>query len=82
MLRSGIPPERVSVIPNAVDAIRFQPDLSRRQAGGRITVGVTARLAYRKGMHLLASVIPMACKRQGSATGSCDWPRHCMTECV
>ena len=53
-----MPPQRVSVIPNMVDArLRFVPI---RQSGvyaldgskaepGRITVAVTARLAYRKG---------------------------------
>jgi len=111
VLRSAVPPERVSVIPNAVDAVRFTPDLSkrspppppppprkpprgdprgargsgqatpstssrRRESGGdvgvggvgggklgRVTVAVTARLAYRKGIHLLVGVIPLACAR-------------------
>lgn len=71
VLRSGVPPRRVSVIPNAVDAYRFVPDSAKRglrmdgraAAPGRITVAVTARLAYRKGVHLLAGVIPAACKK-------------------
>jgi phosphatidylinositol glycan class A protein len=60
VLRSGAPPRRVSVIPNAVEAARFLPDVTKR-AAGRVTVAVTARLAYRKGVHLLAAVIPRAC---------------------
>lgn len=71
VLRSGVPPQRVSVIPNAVDAVRFVPDPTKRGLRmdgskaefGRITVAVTARLAYRKGVHLLAGVIPLACER-------------------
>ena len=58
----GLAPDRVSVIPNAVDAARFRPDLSKRTKG-RITVVVTSRLMYRKGVHLLAGVIPFACAR-------------------
>jgi phosphatidylinositol glycan class A protein len=49
VLRSAVPPQRVSVIPNAVDAARFCPDKSKRPRDGRVTVAVTARLAYRKG---------------------------------
>ena len=61
VLRSGAPPQRVSVVPNAVDAARFTPDVSMRCQNGRVVVAVTARLAYRKGVHLLAGVIPAAC---------------------
>jgi len=70
VLRSGIHPERVSVIPNAVDAARFRPSIlsasltSEKDASNeRVVVAVTARLAYRKGVHLLAAVIPLACER-------------------
>ena len=58
----GLAPERVSVIPNAVDSARFVPDPSKR-AKGRITVVVTSRLMYRKGVHLLAGLIPLACTK-------------------
>ena len=58
----GLAPERVSVIPNAVDAKRFNPDVSRRKEG-RVTVVITSRLMYRKGVHLLAGVIPLACAK-------------------
>ena len=70
VLRSGTPPLRVSVVPNAVDGVRFTPDSTRRPGRGgrpgprdRTVVAVTARLAYRKGIHLLAAVIPLACAR-------------------
>lgn len=108
VLRAAVPPRRVSVIPNAVDTVRFIPDVSKRPSpspkkqeqqqqqnqqqqqraqtlehrlrrrhegaqapsegggagsAGRVTVAVTARLAYRKGVHLLAGVIPLACAR-------------------
>ncbi|KAH9524800.1 hypothetical protein Btru_027857 [Bulinus truncatus] len=50
-------PSLVSVIPNAVDPTVFLPDPSKRQAG-KITVVVISRLVYRKGIDLLAGVIP------------------------
>lgn len=58
----GLAPERVSVIPNAVDSLMFTPDV-RCRTKGRITVAVTSRLMYRKGIHLLAGVIPHACAK-------------------
>ena len=61
VLRASVPPGRVSVIPNAVDAARFRPDASARDATGRVTVAVAARLTHRKGSHLLAATIPLAC---------------------
>lgn len=61
-LRSGLPPHRISVIPNAVDTAVFRPDVSRRQPG-RITIIVLSRLVYRKGIDLLVEVIPAVCKR-------------------
>ena len=69
VLRSGIHPERVSVIPNAVDAAIQALDslrvahLEKDASNERVVVAVTARLAYRKGVHLLAAVIPLACER-------------------
>jgi phosphatidylinositol glycan class A protein len=69
VLRASLPPTRVSAIPNAVDTTRFEPrgskDENRAQVGQLdempITVVVISRLAYRKGIDLLARVIPIAC---------------------
>ncbi|GAQ89246.1 phosphatidylinositol glycan class A [Klebsormidium nitens] len=61
-LRSGLPPHRISVIPNAVDTAVFRPDVSKRQPG-RVTIIVLSRLVYRKGIDLLVEVIPAICKR-------------------
>lgn len=58
VLRSRINPHHVSVIPNAVDATMFVPDTSKRTPG-KITVVVISRLVYRKGMDLLAGIIPL-----------------------
>ena len=56
VLRSGIPPKRVSVVPNAVDHVRFKPDdVPPGSNSNRVVVAVTARLARRKGVHLLAA---------------------------
>ncbi|CAH1773923.1 unnamed protein product [Owenia fusiformis] len=62
VLRSGINPELVSVIPNAVDAVMFTPDPSQRTPG-QITIVVVSRLVYRKGIDLLAGVIPSICEK-------------------
>ncbi|PVD36661.1 hypothetical protein C0Q70_03647 [Pomacea canaliculata] len=58
VLRSRLSPHQVSVIPNAVDATVFVPDPSKR-APDKITVVILSRLVYRKGMDLLAGVIPL-----------------------
>ncbi|KAL6525545.1 hypothetical protein OROHE_015852 [Orobanche hederae] len=61
VLRSGLPPERVFVIPNAVDTAMFTPAparLSRRE----IVIVVISRLVYRKGADLLVEVIPEVCR--------------------
>ncbi|KAL8571190.1 hypothetical protein ACOMHN_010651 [Nucella lapillus] len=58
VLRSRISPHEVSVIPNAVDATMFVPDPSKRSPE-KITVVVISRLVYRKGMDLLAGIIPL-----------------------
>lgn len=50
----------VSVIPNAVDTLVFTPDPSQRDPK-KITIVVTSRLVYRKGIDLLAEVLPKIC---------------------
>ncbi|XP_043468551.1 phosphatidylinositol N-acetylglucosaminyltransferase subunit A [Leptopilina heterotoma] len=62
VLRAKVPKERVSVIPNAVDTAHFTPDISKRSKDC-ITIVVIARLVYRKGLDLLAEVIPKICSR-------------------
>ncbi|XP_001641107.2 phosphatidylinositol N-acetylglucosaminyltransferase subunit A isoform X2 [Nematostella vectensis] len=60
--QSGMKPYIVSVIPNAVDASMFTPCPSKRRKNC-ITVVVVSRLVYRKGMDLLAGIIPKLCHR-------------------
>ncbi|CAI9723954.1 phosphatidylinositol N-acetylglucosaminyltransferase subunit A-like [Octopus vulgaris] len=62
VLRSSVKPEMVSVIPNAVDCTKFIPDPSKQDTS-KITIVVICRLVYRKGMDLLAGIIPDICKR-------------------
>ncbi|KAL6767385.1 PIGA1 [Auxenochlorella protothecoides x Auxenochlorella symbiontica] len=57
VLRACLPPSLVSVIPNAVDAALYTPDLGQRQPG-RITVVALSRMVYRKGIDLLAGILP------------------------
>lgn len=50
----------ISVIPNAVDTIVFTPDPSQRDPN-KIKIVVNSRLVYRKGIDLLAAVMPKIC---------------------
>nr|SVE70389.1 EOG090X0515 [Daphnia similis]SVE71644.1 EOG090X0515 [Daphnia similis] len=62
VLRAKVPASYVSVIPNATDTTLFKPDVSRRDKD-KITIVALSRLVYRKGIDLLASVIPIICKK-------------------
>lgn len=61
VLRSGLPPEKVFVIPNAVDTAMFKP-ATERLSSDEITIVVISRLVYRKGADLLVEVIPEVCR--------------------
>ncbi|KAK2580532.1 hypothetical protein KPH14_006263 [Odynerus spinipes] len=62
VLRAKVQKEKVSVIPNAVDTTLFTPDISKRSTDF-ITIVVVSRLVYRKGVDLLAHIIPEICSR-------------------
>lgn len=57
VLRSEVPKLKVSVIPNAVDTAIFKPD-PFKTVNGKIVVVIGSRLVYRKGIDLVAAVIP------------------------
>ncbi|KAM7279516.1 hypothetical protein ACFE04_006650 [Oxalis oulophora] len=57
VLRSGLPPDKVYVIPNAVDTSMFKPAIKQLSRDG-IVIVVISRLVYRKGADLLVEVIP------------------------
>jgi phosphatidylinositol glycan class A protein len=59
-LRAMVHPNKISVISNAVDTEVFTPDPSKRNSN-RITIIVISRLVYRKGIDLLARLIPVVC---------------------
>ncbi|RDX89581.1 Phosphatidylinositol N-acetylglucosaminyltransferase subunit A, partial [Mucuna pruriens] len=61
VLRSGLAPEKVFVIPNAVDTAMFKPALEC-PGGSDIVIVVISRLVYRKGADLLVEVIPQVCR--------------------
>lgn len=61
-LRANVRPDIISVIPNAVDTVIFKPDLNK-VTQSTITIVVISRLVYRKGIDLLAGVIPIICSR-------------------
>ena len=62
-LRTGMPLERISVIPNAVDALRFLPAPCARPPPPRVNIVLLSRLVHRKGIDLAAAVIPAVCAR-------------------
>ncbi|XP_041494409.1 phosphatidylinositol N-acetylglucosaminyltransferase subunit A-like [Microtus oregoni] len=62
VLRAALNPERVSVIPNAVDPTDFTPGPLGRH-DNRITIVVVSRLVYRKGIDLLSGIIPELCQK-------------------
>ncbi|ONI01506.1 hypothetical protein PRUPE_6G143200 [Prunus persica] len=61
VLRSGLPPEKVFVIPNAVDTAMFKP-APERLSSHEIVIVVISRLVDRKGADLLVEVIPEVCR--------------------
>ena len=60
VLRSGLPPEKVFVIPNAVDTAMFRAALEKLSQD-EIVIVVISRLVYQKGADLLVEVIPEVC---------------------
>ena len=68
MRRAEIAPKKVYVIPNAVDADVFLPDFKRKspRKDGIIVVAIGSRLVLRKGIDLIAAIIPRICKRKFS----------------
>ena len=59
--RSELLPEKVIVIPNAVDISMFRPALEKLSQD-EIVIVVISRLVYRKGADLLVEVIPEVCR--------------------
>nr|XP_022901009.1 N-acetylglucosaminyl-phosphatidylinositol biosynthetic protein [Onthophagus taurus] len=62
VLRAGVHFNRVSVIPNAVDTSMFIPDPSK-SSQTHITIVIISRLVYRKGVDLMAQIIPEICQK-------------------
>lgn len=60
VLRAGLDPRMVSVIPNAVVSDNFYPDPSKASAD-QITIVVISRLYSNKGADLLTAIIPRIC---------------------
>jgi len=60
IMRANMDPTIVHAIPNAIDANKFTPDVSKR-CMERIKIVVVSRLVYRKGVDLLVGIIPRIC---------------------
>jgi phosphatidylinositol glycan class A protein len=65
VLRANMNPQKVSVIPNAVDTTLFTPNAAARKPGVVTVVAIT-RLVYRKGVDLMVDVIPEICKKHSN----------------
>ena len=66
VLRSGVPKGNVSVIPNAVDSDIFQPDYTQVdnvKLKKKVTIVIGSRLVYRKGIDLVAAILPRLCNK-------------------
>lgn len=61
VLRAKVCASNVSVIPNAVNSAQFTPNPINRAGPGSdiITIVIVSRLVYRKGIDLLAGIIPL-----------------------
>lgn len=63
IIRSTVPIEMTSVIPNAIDCNEFVPDPSMRNPVGTINIVFSARMTYRKGVDFLLDLLPRICKK-------------------
>lgn len=60
VLRASLDPNNIYVIPNAIKAEQFLPEINT-QSNQKISIIVLSRLVYRKGIDLLKHVIPEIC---------------------
>jgi len=67
VLRGSVAPEKVSVIPNAVDSVAFRPPKVRKDNLNVVTVVLGSRLVYRKGVDLVVEVLPKICNKKYGA---------------
>ena len=81
VLRASLDAHKVSVIPNAVDYDLFKPN-TKKYKPDKVTIVVASRLVYRKGMDLLAGLIPKICSKHSNvnfAIGG-DGPKRILLE--
>ena len=83
VLRARVPPARVSVVPNGLDADRFSPDAAARPAAG-VRIVCLQRLVYRKGTDVLAALIPLvlAARPDASFVVGGDGPKRCVLDAM
>ena len=67
LLRYSINPNDVHVIGNAVNTADFVPDPNLRHPKDTINIVILSRLSYRKGIDLVANVIPRICEKYPKA---------------
>ena len=62
-LRARVEPDKIYVIPNAVDTKRFTPNPSMRSPINTVNIVCICRLTYRKGVDLMVMIIPEIIRR-------------------
>uniref|UniRef100_A0A914CUX8 phosphatidylinositol N-acetylglucosaminyltransferase n=1 Tax=Acrobeloides nanus TaxID=290746 RepID=A0A914CUX8_9BILA len=62
VLRAGLSPSNVFVVPNAIETSLFLPDPEKFYSN-TTTVVILSRLVYRKGADLLVDIIPLVCQQ-------------------
>ena len=65
-LRAAVKPDKIFVVPNAVDANMFTPDPGLILPKNTINIVVVCRLTYRKGIDLLVDIIPEIVRKYAS----------------
>lgn len=63
IILAAVPPDKTSVIPNAIDSNQFTADPSLRFPVGTINIVCIGRVTYRKGVDLLIEAIPRISKK-------------------
>mmetsp|Transcript_83047 Transcript_83047/g.221901 ORF Transcript_83047/g.221901 Transcript_83047/m.221901 type:complete len:427 (+) Transcript_83047:74-1354(+) len=82
VLRANLAPEKIYVIPNAIDGTCFVPDPEKRPLPPTVNVVAINRLTHRKGIDLLADVIPIVCRMRPDVqwTIGGDGPKRAVLE--
>jgi glycosyltransferase involved in cell wall biosynthesis len=66
-VRLGVPPQKLTMVPNGVDLDKFKPKTGRKKEGGKIKIAYIGRLVYNKGPDYLVKAAPKVLEECPSA---------------